>query len=195
MAGQIKGASMREVLRWHERNGGREQLRAIGQRLPDTLRVHVDVEAEALGILPNSWYPAPLGHAILEGVFAGNTRDRRLARMREAAHAAIRVMGRGIYRLALEKLATPRALAGNIQRLWNLLYDDGRRTMTLLDATTIESTTRDWTGHGLVLCELMTENTAAVLETMGLTNVTIDRVACVAHGAPQCVTRFRWQAR
>ena len=42
MAGHIKGAAMREILRWHERNGGRDQLRAIGRNLPIALRVHVE---------------------------------------------------------------------------------------------------------------------------------------------------------
>lgn len=183
---------MREILRWHERNGGREQLRAIGLRLPDELRKLVDVEAEALGVLPNTWYPAPLTHAILDGMFVGLPRDKRTARMREGAHAAIRVMGRGVYRLVLEKLATPRVLSSSIQRLWSLLCDDGERTFVLTSPSTVESTTRDWSGHGLALCELMTETSAAVLETMGMTNVTVERVACVAHGAPQCVTRYRW---
>jgi len=186
---------MREILRWHERNGGRDQLRAIGQRLPTELARHVDVDAEALGIFPNTWYPAPLAHAVLDGMFAGLSREKRHAKMREAAHAALRVMGRGMYRLVLEKLATPRVLAANIQRLWSLVHDDGDRTFVLTSATSIESTTSDWTGHGLSLCELMTENTAAVLETMGLANVTVERVACVAHGAPKCITCFRWDAR
>lgn len=195
MAGKMKGAAMREILRWHERNGGRDQLRAIGERLPPELRVLVDLDVEALGVLPNTWYPAPLSHAILDGMFAGLTREKRTIRMREGAHAAIRVMGRGMYRLVLEKLATPRVLASNIQRLWSLLYDDGDRSFALTPPMGAESITRDWSGHGLVLCELMTENTAAVLETMGLANVTVERVACVAHGAPQCVTRYRWDPR
>jgi hypothetical protein len=195
LSGKIKGASMREILRWHERNGGRDQLRAIGAALPQELRALVDLEAEALGIMPSTWYPATLSHALLEGMFAGMTREKRTARMREGAHAAIRVVGRGVYRLALEKLATPAVLASNIQRLWSLLNDDGDRVFVLSPPRGAESTTRDWSGHGLVLCELMTETTGAVLETMGLTNVTIERVACVAHGAPACVTRFRWDPR
>jgi hypothetical protein len=195
VAGRIKGASMREILRWHERNGGREQLRTIGMRLSPELRALVDVDAEALGFLPNTWYPATLSHAVLEGLFAGLSREKRTEKMREAAHAAIRVMGRGVYRLALAKLATPRILASNIQRLWSMLHDDGERTLVLTGSTGMESTTRNWSGHGVVLCELMTENTAAVLETMGLTHVVVDRVACVGHGAPECVTRFRWDAR
>lgn len=184
---------MRELLRWHERNGGRDQLRAIGGRLPPSLRQHVDLEAEALGILPNTWYPAPLAHAILDGLFGGSPPDQRSARMREGAHAAIRVMGRGVYKFVLEKLATPQVLASNIQRLWNLLYDDGERRFVLVSPTEVESTTSGWTGHGTTLCEMMTENTAAVLETMGLRKVTVERVACVGQGAPRCVTRYRWE--
>jgi hypothetical protein len=30
---------------------------------------------------------------------------------------------------------------------------------------------------------------------MGLTDVEVDRVECVAHGASKCVTRFRWGLR
>jgi hypothetical protein len=195
MAGNVKGAAMREVLRWHERNGGREQLKSIGRSLPHALRMHVDPNAEALGILPNHWYPAPLAHALLDGIFASMPRERRTERMREATHAAIKVMGRGMYRLVLEKLATPRVLAANIQRTWNLLFDDGERAFILTSHTSVESTTRNWTGHGAMICELMTENTAAVLETMGLANVEVDRVECVAHGAAKCVTRFRWAER
>lgn len=193
MAGQMKGAAMREILRWHERNGGREHLRAIGQRLTTELKVHIDLDAEALGILPSVWYPTRLSIEVLDGIFEGVGREKRLAKMREASHAAIRATARGVYRLALAKLATPRVLAGNIQRLWNMLYDDGERTLVLTSETSMTSTTRDWTGHGVVLCELMTENSAAVLETMGSTEVVVDRVSCVGHGATECTTRFHWK--
>jgi len=195
VAGNIKGAAVREVLRWHERNGGREQLKALGRSLPHGLRVHVDPNAEALGILPSHWYPAPLAHALLDGIFAALPHERRTERMREAAHAAIKVMARGMYRLVLEKLATPRVLSANIQRAWNLLLDDGTRSFVLTSETSVESTTSDWSGHGAMLCELMTENTAAVLETMGLADVQVERAECVAHGASKCVTRFRWTPR
>jgi hypothetical protein len=194
VTGRIKGASIREILRWHERNGGREQLRAIGARLPPELAVLVDVDAEMLGMMPSTWYPATLAHALLDGMFAGQTREKRTAKMRLAAHAAIRATARGVYRLALEKLATPGIMAANIQRLWNLVHD-GVRTFVVIPPASIESTTRAWTGHGLALCELMTENTAAVLETMGLQHVIVERIECVAHGAPQCTTRYRWDAR
>lgn len=195
MAGHIKGAAMREILRWHERNGGRDQLRAIGRNLPIALRVHVDVNAEGLGILPSHWYPASLATAVLDGLFGALPRDKRTQRLREGAHAAIKVMARGIYRLVLAKLLTPRVLSSNIQRTWNLLFDDGERSFELTSEASVESITRNWSGHSAVLCELMTENSAAVLETMGMTNVEVERVACVAHGAPECVTRFRWTQR
>ena len=113
--------------------------------------------------------------------------------MREAAHAAVRAVARGVYRLALEKIATPRMLASNIQRLWNLVCDDGKRTVTMPTETSFLSRTERWSGHGPLLCELLAENTAAILETMGMREVVVHRDRCVSRGDSCCETRFAWR--
>lgn len=185
---------MREILRWHERNGGRDQLAALARALPPDLRALVDPDAEALGILPSQWYPSTLAHAVLEGVFGALPRDKRAEKMRDAAHAAIRATARGVYKMVLEKLVTPELMSAGIQRLWGLMHDDGARSFVLTGERSIESRTFGWTGHGPAphLCELMTETSAAVLETMGKPGVTVERVACVAHGDRECLTRYTW---
>jgi hypothetical protein len=191
----MKGAGIREIVKWHERQVGRARVRTIGDALPAEIAGQLDLEAEALGILPTVWYPARLGHVVLDGIFGRLAEVERAAAMRDAAHAAVRATGRGVYRFVLERIATPAMLAGNIQRLWNMLYDDGERSLVLLDAASMESTTREWSGHGAsttLLCELMCQNTAAVLETMGRRDVQVDRASCVGRGARECVIRYRW---
>lgn len=194
MAGQMKGAGMREIVRWHERQVGRARMRELGAALPAELTASLDLEAEALGILTSAWYPSALPHALVAAFFGGLPDAKRAAAMREAAHAAIRATARGIYRLVLARLATPSMLAGSIQRLWSLMHDDGERHLALTGPSTMESRTRRWTGHGSepYLCELMCETTAAILETMGKRDVRVKRVACVAHGDAECAVEYRW---
>ncbi|MFO0685339.1 MAG: hypothetical protein U0234_24985 [Sandaracinus sp.] len=193
MTGKIKGTTIREILRWSQRNGGQARLRAAVSKLPPELAALVDPQAEALGALSTTWYPAPLVHGLLEGVFGDLSDEARAHAMREAAHAAVRAVARGVYKLALEKIASPRLLASNIQRLWSLVCDDGKRTMTMPTSTSFLSRTERWSGHGPLLCELLAQNTAAILETMGMRDVVVQRDKCVSRGDACCETRFSWR--
>lgn len=193
MTGKIKGTTIREILRWSQRNGGQPQLQRAVAGLPRELAALVDPQADALGTLATTWYPAPLVHGLLDGVFGELAPAPRARAMREAAHAAVRAVARGVYKLALEKIASPRLLASNIQRLWNLVCDDGKRTVTMPTPTSFLSRTERWSGHGPLLCELLTENTAAILETMGMRDVEVHRDQCVSRGDPCCQTRFAWR--
>lgn len=189
----MKGAPLREVLRWHERNVGPARVRELGAALPREVATLVDLDAQALGVIPSTWYPATLGHALLDGIFGGLDARARAAAMREGTHAALRATARGVYRLVLAKLGTPSMLASSIPRVWSLVFDDGERSM-VVSGDAIESRTRGWTGHGdaTLLCELMSANTASILETMGKRDVQVERAACVASGAPECVVHYRW---
>lgn len=188
---------MREIVRWHERSVGRAKVRAIAASLPPELVGFLELDSEALGIMPSAWYPSELGHDLVARIFEDHDEAARSAAMRDACHAALRASARGVYRMVLERLGTPRVMAGSIQRLWNILHDDGERSVALLGELEMESRTRAWSGHGPspVLCEMMSETTAAILETMGKRNVRVDRLACVAKGAPECVVRYRWTDR
>lgn len=194
MAGRVKGAPVRDILRWHEAEVGPARIRTIGASLRPELATFVDLDAEALGIQPSSWYPGALAHALLPEVFGELEGPARAAVMREAMRSVLRASGRGVYHHVLARLATPSMLASSIQRLWTLLFDDGERSMVRTSEGTIESRTRSWSGHGpdTLLCEIMSETSAAILETMGKRDVRTERIACVASGAPECVVRYRW---
>lgn len=191
--GKIKGAALREVLRWYERERGRAALRAIHDGLPPELATELDPDAEALGMLPSGWYPSALGHRLMAGVFGTLPEGAREESMRAAAHAALRATARGVYRVVLARVVSPGFLASNIQRLWSLLHSDGERFM-VVRGNEIESRTRSWSGHDRLLCRFMMENTAAMLETMGHREVSLDVRSCVADGAEECAVVYRWRA-
>ncbi len=167
---------------------------ADGLSAEQIAREPLDVDAEALGVIPSGWYSTEVVHHLLDGVFGTLPSPAREAAMRDAAHSAIRATGRGVYRMVVSRLGSPGILAAGIQRLWRLLHDTGDREMTLAGETLL-SRTRNWQGHGPLLCVFMTETTAALLETMGLREVVVDRERCVSSGASECVTHYRWQPR
>ena len=146
----------------------------------------------ALGLIASRWYPPEMIHAMIEGMFGSLDEETRHAQMREAATAAVRATGRGVYRFALERVVSPRLFAASIQVLWNMIHDSGVRSMSVSERA-IESRTHGWLGHAPLLCSLMAETSAAVLETMGHTEVRWRRDECVANGDARCVIHYSWR--
>src|SRR5687768_7714287 len=117
---KIKGAAVREFLRWYTQQSSPEALRRAVGRLPPPLQAMFDPDAEAIGVLPSSWYDARAVHALIDAMFDEMMPAEIAPFVRDGARFAVDAGARGIYRFVIGRL-TPEIYVRNIQRLWNML--------------------------------------------------------------------------
>lgn len=189
---RIKGAAVREFLRWYAQRSSPEALRAAVATLPPALATLFDPDAEAVGVLASSWYDSRAVHLLIEAIFATIPEEDRARSIREGARFGVDQSTRGIYRFVVERL-TPDLYVRQIQRLWGMLHDNGSREIVMTSKTSCRSYTRDWPGHHPVLCAATVETMGAIFEVMGCTDVRSRRIACVSEGAPECVAELAWE--
>ena len=194
---KIKGAAVREFLVWYAQRYSPGELRAAVESLPPSLRILFDVEGEAAGILVSSWYDSAAVGALIDAAFARIPDSDHAQVVREGASAAVASSARGIYRFVLERLS-PELYCRNIQRLWGMLHDTGRREIVTLAPGHVRSTTREWEGHHPVLCMAATETMRAVFEVMGCRDTRVARIACIGAGTgaaseDACTWEVRWR--
>jgi hypothetical protein len=190
-APHIKGAAVREFLRWYAERASPGALRAAVASLPEELRRTFDPDLEALGVLPSSWYESRAVHLLMDALFRAVPEHAREASIRDGARYSIDQTTRGIYRFIIARI-TPELYVRQVQRLWGLLHDNGEREIVMTGKTSCRSYTRRWPGHHPVLCQASTETMARVFELMGCASVRVSRIACVSDGAPECVADLRW---
>jgi hypothetical protein len=190
-APKIKGAAVREFLRWYAQRSSPEALREALAELPPGMRSLFDPTTEALGVLASSWYDTRTIAELVQVIIRTVPPMEREASVRDGARFAVKASARGIYRFVLERLS-PEMYARNIQRLWNMLHDTGTREIVMTSEASATSYTRDWPGHDPFLCLATVHTMAAILEVMGCSHVHAKRVQCVADGASECVAELRW---
>jgi hypothetical protein len=190
----IKGGAIRELLLWYERNFGHDYARAVGPRLPPHLESRVFAEKPALGLYANVWYPSPIVHAILDSMAERHAPAELREIMAEANGYAVRSLTRGVYQFLFRMVGSPELYAKHIQRAWNLLHSTGRRVIVLDDGVA-DSTIEDWPGHHPWLCEITTHTMQAVFVAMGCRDVSLERVACISQGAPNCRSLLYYRDR
>ena len=188
----VKGAAVREFFLWYGEARGDDAVTRMVARAPEDCRALLDPEDPITKILPGSWYPCRLVHAMLDSVAEEVPRTALLPLLREANRAVVDKAARGVYRMFFRRLLTPEMYALAVPRFWNQLHNTGKRRMKVLSAGLAESVVSDWPGHHPLLCTLTIETMAAVFEHMGKVDVRWDRKACLSDGAPECVTHLRW---
>jgi hypothetical protein len=188
---RTKGAVVREFLKWYAHQQPAGALARVYRDVPAHLRVELDPDAEALGVLPSSWYESAVIHALIEAVQQQLPPRERDAILAEGVRAGMHASAKGVYRWILRAL-TPELYARNIQRFWNLMHDTGVREIVMTSKTSAISTTSDWAGHHPALCASTVHAMAAILELTGCKNVIAERTACVSDGAPACVAKYSW---
>lgn len=192
----IKGAAIREFFAWYERRFGVESVRAMAARVPEELRDALDPDEPIVRILPASWYPASLVHAMLDALAEGRTplEVDRLAR--EASREVVKNGMNGVYRFLFPKLVSPEMYARMIPRLWRQLHSTGERSLTIVGEGEADSRIARWPGHHPLLCALTNELMCAIFEAMGCRNVRWERVRCITRdGGGECVSKVTWRDR
>lgn len=184
---KLKGTVLRTTLDWYRRSHGPDEYRAVFAGLGEEHRPLVEGD-----ILPNVWYDARLAHAILERVLGPLSPDEQRAVGREAARAGLSTLSRGLYKFVLEHVVSLDLYARHVQRLFRMLHDSGDRRIELGDHEAL-SITSAWNAHHPLLCLMVNETTAAVFESLGCREVTVETLSCVSDGAPDCRCRLRWR--
>lgn len=189
----IKGGAIREFFVWYERRFGSESVRQMAARVPDDLRPLLDPDEPIVNLLPASWYPARLVHAMLDALAEGRTRAEMDRLAKEAARDVVKNGMNSVYRFLFKKLATPDIYARMIPRMWRQLHDGGERSVVIASPGEADSRIATWPGHHPTLCALTNETMCAIFEAMGCRNVRWTRVSCVSRdGGTECVTKVTW---
>ncbi len=189
----VKGAAIREVVRWYARQHGPAAMAELVTHMPADVVAQLDPSEEALGILASKWYEAHVVHALLDAVAAQYAPAERPAILKTAAREAVGTSMSGVYKFVVAQIVTPTFYARNIQRLWRMLHDGGMREIVIDRPGHAISRTWSWPGHHPLLCEITIETMCAILELTGCKDVHARRTHCVAHGAHECVADVRWR--
>lgn len=188
---QIKGAAVRELVLWYDRKYGHDATMRLVETVRPPLAGMIDVNRPALGILGASWYPMSITHPMLDRLVAIHGREGRdLAR--DANRDVVPTLIRGVYRVLFRAAASPELYARHVGRLWGRLHSTGERTMEIRAEGEAFSVVKNWPGHHPMLCWITIYTMAYVFEAMGYKQWSVDRLSCVAHGAPQCETVMRY---
>ncbi len=191
----IKGGALRELLLWYETTHGRGYVAGTVARLDAERASDLSPERFALGLLPSSWYPAQVAHACLDSLAEIHGETEMRALLREGNAVVVRRMAHGLYQLLFKLVGSPELYSRHIQTAWRALHNTGTRAVLIERPGYAVSTIAGWAGHHPWLCEVTTETMRAVFESMGCTDLVIERVKCVSQGSSRCEAFVRYRER
>lgn len=190
--GTIKGATIQTFLDWYQKNHDAQRL---VEQMDATQAEHLDLQRPGLGVLPSTWYPAALSHAVLDAAERVHGVEAMPALLRRGCEAMVDLMIRGIYRSLVRLMGTPGLYARNIQRVWSSMHSSGQREMVKVGQGELESFIRDWSDHHRWMCTVVHETMRSVFVTMGYRRTEVERTHCVHEGHSHCRALVRARKR
>jgi len=190
---RIKGAAIREFVRWYVERLGPARFAIARARMPAWIGAHFDLDSALLGVVSSVWYPAPAVFALLDALLDDVAPDDRAALAREGARAVLGVTLSGIYASVFRLIMTPERYVRHCQRLWERFYDTGTMTKDALSPRHHRTTIRDWGAHHPFICELHTWSSEHIYTAMGCRGAVVQRIECVATGGDACRFDIRWK--
>ena len=191
-SGHVKGAALREALRWMRGRLGDHQAESVVARIPSPHRDRFDPAHEAFGILASTWYPAPVVHALCDALPEGLSLPEQSALAREFSRALMEATLKGLYRFLFEQLVSPERFAALAPRVWRTYFDTGERRTVIVSPAKHDCTVRDWRGHHRFLCLVQMHATTYVYEAAGCRGVATVGLSCVSDGATVCEWTTTW---
>src|SRR5262249_2290774 len=119
--------------------------------VPQQFSGYLDVRQPHLGVLPGSWYPAEILHALYDHYTANMSEAEWQKLARDIANAFCDRLLSGIYKAFVSILATPQRYAQNAQRLWDHTFDNGTLVVRV-SANRADSVVSDWRSHHPIIC-------------------------------------------
>ena len=194
MAGRIKGAVFREYVGWLARDLGQPELEKIVARVSGETRRAFVPGKPYLGILAASWYEAGAVHGFLDALAQGRSDTEMTRLVTEGARGALEVTLTGVHRAILRVVASPDLHARFAQHLWNTYYEDGEVVSVRSSPSSQRIGYRKWRSHHPLLCRITTASDLVVFPLMGLSDVRVSQLGCVASGDGECAHLVEWSA-
>jgi hypothetical protein len=191
--GRVKGLVIREVLRFLKDEVGGARVVELMRGMPPEWVGRLDLSAEGLGMLPATWYPMSMIHALLDGLLVGIDPCDRSSAARGAARAVTAATLQGVHKNFFDLFGTPELYARYAQKVWGTYFDRGAFEVEFQGPKRVTAVVRDWSGHHIFLCETFIEVTGLTFEKMGLKDVRAARVSCVSGGAAACTAVVAWE--
>jgi hypothetical protein len=189
---RIKGAAIREFVRWYSDTDPYAFARAV-DRMPPALRQQLDQSQDLLGIVSSVWYPAPTIFSLLDGILEDVPPNERRRLARAGARAVLNVTLKGIYASVFRLMMTPERYALQSQRLWDRFYDTGTMKKIALGPCHHRTIISDWGAHHPFICELHAWSSEHIYAAMGCRFVTVERTQCISEGASDCRFEVHWR--
>jgi hypothetical protein len=192
--GRIKGAALREFLEWYRATSGEGDLRDRLAGMPALGSLpNLDIDVAGCGVLASGWYDADDIHLLLDALIRGRTEAETQRLVTAGSEAALTRTLTGLHRTLMRVVASPRLHARFAQRLWSTYYDTGQVQSVCVNEHTQSITYTGWTSHHPMLCTMTTASDGVIFPMMGLSNVTVSPVECVADGATGCTHIVEWE--
>jgi hypothetical protein len=138
------------------------------------------------------WYPAPVVHAMLDGLLDGLDARERAALAAEGADQAMAASFDGVLGTAFRVLVSPQLCAVAAPRLWHGFYKGGRVRVRPQGRRCHVMDVSQWPGHHPFLCAMNNASGRAIYRATGCDDVTTEHAACIARGDRSCVYVIRW---
>lgn len=189
-AGRIRGAALRELVIWFEREHDGDALNQVVEVLTDRYPDTFQPGLPAFGVLSSRWYDAGAIHALLDLLHkaSGNPRFAE-----EGAQAVMSKTLSGVFKAMTRFLLTPERYAKHAHRLWGHYYDSGVFELRMTSDSSTRTVIRDWPSHHPILCDMNSSAAAEIYRTIGCEDVRVTRVKCVSHGGPRCEYEVTWR--
>lgn len=191
--GHIKGAALREFLRWYRSRTDPQGIAAFLGRLPPGASSSFNLDAEGFGVLASHWYPAAKMHAILDAVVDDTPVTQQLAMAKEGSRFVLDTTLRGVYRVLFGQLASPDTIVRLVPRVWGSYFDSGTRYTEVVSAGRHDGIVEHWGTHHPFLCLLQVHATTPMYEATGVKNVVSNQLECVSRGHARCRWSTSWR--
>jgi hypothetical protein len=190
--GRIKGAAIREFVRWYGAQYGEAQVAKLADSMPPEFRALVNPRAPHLGLIASEWYPAGGIHIVLDHMVSGLGVEERERISREGAQAVIHETLHGVYKIFFELMVSPERYMKNAPRLFSRFFDHGSMEKSATGPREHTSHIRGWEAHHPLLCDFLLHVSEYVYAAMGCKEVQVERFRCRGNGDEECAYRIRW---
>lgn len=191
--GRVKGLVIREILKvLKEQVGATSHLATIVKAMPPDWVARINLSADGFGMLPSTWYPMSMIHAMLDAMLTDLDAQERSGAARKASRAVIAAMQDSAHKSFFDLFSSPDLYMRYAKKVWGMYFDQGSYDVERQAEKRLVATTRGWSGHHVFLCETFIDISGLTFEKMSLKDVRASRMSCVAGGAPACVATIAW---
>lgn len=181
-----KGTALTSFLEWYAAQATPMQLEAALDAIPTDYQRQLNRAHRSLGILPATWYPAPMVHALLDAI-AKQVGPADIESFAErAGRAVIQKLIAGVYAGLFRSMASPALYAKYVPKLWRSYYRMGEVQAEVVESGETRVRMSAWPGHHPLVCDINRAAAGLIFESMGCRQTESVRQRCVHDGHRYC---------